>query len=407
MKINTTEINKKLFLNQANQSKSNIKSHILKLYKELPENQAHISKNDLEKVLNNIWYYVEAEINKIYDNLFNAAEITSSNELRNKINYKIESNSELNNFTSKDIQDENKEITRHFQELASKNMAFEEDIENAKVAIFCENVAHISRTSYNASFKLLKAMEKKYTILKEDKLSLTDENFRKEFSFWIKTSEKDKNIFQEYKNILKQEIPLEINEIIYEENYLINLFYDLTLMYFHCHIAFPLVEINFKTEDNFDSRKMIDFINRGKNRKINFVIFPSLISNGCYLDNGKSWVFTYLKDTFKFEEDEIKALNKSLNSQKLNAQNNGNDVIIKVSWKNGTKYANIITNLEILRNKRVEYVFFLYNNNTGKSYRAITYLDYIDIEQNTEVVKCELRVDNKAIISSEKIINED
>ena len=407
MKINTTEINKKLFLNQANQSKSNIKSHILKLYKELPENQAHISKNDLEKVLNNIWYYVEAEINKIYDNLFNAAEITSSNELRNKINYKIESNSELNNFTSKDIQDENKEITRHFQELASKNMAFEEDIENAKVAIFCENVAHISRTSYNASFKLLKAMEKKYTILKEDKLSLTDENFRKEFSFWIKTSEKDKNIFQEYKNILKQEIPLEINENIYEENYLINLFYDLTLMYFHCHIAFPLVEINFKTEDNFDSRKMIDFINRGKNRKVNFVILPSLISNGCYLDNGKSWVFTYLKDTFKFEEDEIKALNKSLNTQKLNAQNNGNDVIIKVSWKNGTKYANIITNLEILRNKRVEYVFFLYNNNTGKSYRAITYLDYIDIEQNTEVVKCELRVDNKAIISSEKIINED
>ena len=407
MKINTTEINKKLFLNQANQSKSNIKSHILKLYKELPENQAHISKNDLEKVLNNIWYYVEAEINKICDNLSNAAEITSSNELRNKIDYKIESNSELNNFTSKDIQDENKEITRHFQELASKNMAFEEDIENAKVAIFCENVAHISRMSYNASFKLLKAMENKYNTLKEDKLSLTDENFRKEFSFWIKTSEKDKNIFQEYKNILNQEIPPEINENSYEENYLINLFYDLTLMYFHCHIAFPLVEINYKTEDNFDSRKMIDFINRGKNRKVNFVILPSLISNGCYLDNGKSWVFTYLKDTFKFEEDEIKALNNSLNTQKLNAQNNGNDVIIKVSWKNGTKYANIITNLEILRNKRVEYVFFLYNNNTGKSYRAITYLDYIDIEQNTEVVKCELRVDNKAIISSEKIINED
>ena len=47
---------------------------------------------------------------------------------------------------------------------------------------------------------------------------------------------------------------------------------------------------------------MIDFINKGNNRKVNFVILPSLFSNGNYLENGKSWVFTYKKDTFKFDE---------------------------------------------------------------------------------------------------------
>ena len=56
-------------------------------------------------------------------------------------------------------------------------------------------------------------------------------------------------------------------------------------MYFHCNISFPLIEISFEKEENFNSDKMIDFINRGKNRKVNFIILPSLISNGNYLEN--------------------------------------------------------------------------------------------------------------------------
>ena len=46
---------------------------------------------------------------------------------------------------------------------------------------------------------------------------------------------------------------------------------------------------------------MNDFINRWKDRKINFIILPSLFSNGNFLQNGKSWVFTFSKKTFKFE----------------------------------------------------------------------------------------------------------
>ena len=35
---------------------------------------------------------------------------------------------------------------------------------------------------------------------------------------------------------------------------------------------------------------------------MNFVILPSLISNGNFLENGKYWVFTYKRDTFSFSE---------------------------------------------------------------------------------------------------------
>ena len=50
---------------------------------------------------------------------------------------------------------------------------------------------------------------------------------------------------------------------------------------------------------------MIDFINKGNNRKVNFVILPSLFSNGNYLENGKSWVFTYKKKTFYFSDSKL------------------------------------------------------------------------------------------------------
>ena len=55
---------------------------------------------------------------------------------------------------------------------------------------------------------------------------------------------------------------------------------------------------------------MIDFINKGNNRKVNFIILPSLESNGSFLENGKSWVFTYVNDTFRFEDSDLQDLNE-------------------------------------------------------------------------------------------------
>ena len=243
----------------------------------------------------------------------------------------------------------------------------------------------------------------------ENKISLTDENFRKEFSFWIKCSEIENNIFQEYKNILNREIPFEIDENSNNEKYLLILFYDLSLLYFHCHIAFPLVEIDFKREEKFNSSKMIDFINRGKNRMVNFVILPSLYSNGLFLENGKSWVFTYLKDTFRFEENEILELNNILFTQSSNTDNKENYLTIKVILKNKNegKCVDIITNFDIPKNKRYEFAVIVCDKNEDKTYSLITKLAHLEIGQNMEVVKCELRIDNKIVISSKNIITKD
>ena len=409
MKTNSNETKKQFFLNQAKQSKSNIQIQILKLCQELPENQTNISKKDIKGLLENIWNIIKSEINKLCDNLWKAEEIINKNKFHKKIDYKIENNSELNHFTSKDIQDENKEITRKFQSEANNYMAIDEQKENEKVAIFCKNVAQISRISYKASFKLLKTMEDKFIKSNKNKISSTDENFRKEFSFWIKCSEIENNIFQEYKNILNREIPFQIDENSNNEKYLLILFYDLSLLYFHCHIAFPLVEIDFKIEEKFNSSKMIDFINRGKNRMVNFVILPSLFSNGLFLENGKSWVFTYLKDTFRFEENEILELNNILFTQSSNTDNKENYLTIKVILKNKKegKCVDIITNFDIPKNKRYEFAVIVCDKNEDKTYSLITKLAHLEIGQNMEVVKCELRIDNKIVISSKNIIVKD
>ena len=374
MKANTNDAKKRFFFNQANQLESNIKTQIIRF-----------------------------EINKLCDNYLNAKNSSNTYKIKKIKNYKIESNKELNKFTSMDIQVENEIITGNFENELDNFSKIDE-----QVGIFCKNVAQISRMSYNASFLLLIKMKKKFIELKGNKLLLTDENFRKEFSSWIKCSEIENNIFEVYQNILNQEFPLKINENSYEEKYLINLFYDLTLLYFHCHIAFPLVEINFKTEDNFNSRKMIDCINMGKYKNVNFAILPSLISYGSFLEDGKSRVFTYDKNTFKLEETEIDTLNNILFNQNSNIESIKNEYALKVIWKNknNVKYVDIISNIGTPRRKRYEFALFVYDKNKEKTFSLITKLTHLEIEENMEIVKCELRVDNKAIISSKNIINE-
>ena len=153
-------------------------------------------------------------------------------------------------------------------------------------------------------------MKEKFIKYIGNNISFEDEKVKKDFSLWIKTLEKEKNRLTLYESILKQEKPYFIGVSGQAEKYLINLYYDLSIMYFHCHISFPLVEITFFLADNeFDSEKMIDFINRGKDRKVNFVILPKLFSDNNYLKNGKYWVFTYTKNTFRFQD----SINNSIN----------------------------------------------------------------------------------------------
>ena len=219
---------------------------------------------------------------------------------------KIDNIQNLDFFTSKDIQDENKEITIIFQKEAYNYMNSEEEIENQNVAYFLKNVAEISRKSYSEAKILFKNLLEKFNKTANKKNILLDkEQDKKEFSSWVKKYEKDNNL-QEDKNSMNQS-KIKENQ---QQKFLCDLNSKLKIMYLHCELAFPLVEISFEKEEKFNSEKMIDFINRGK-RKVNFVILPSLFSNGNFLQNGKSWVFTYNKDTFKFEESELDILNKN------------------------------------------------------------------------------------------------
>ena len=412
MKLNNKESTQKSFLNQINQIKINMNNLIKKTYKALIKNNSYFLKSDLEKLLNDILSIINNEMDKL-SNYFLIIKENNNSDI-NKINkikeYKIETNSELNIFTAKDIQEENKEITRNFQNETYNYMNINEKIENENVAKFLRYVAQISRISYNTSYKLLKEMEEKFIKFKKKKISFNDEDIKKEFSFLMKSSEKEnqikgKNKFKEYENILNKENPLKNNENSKEGKYLLNLYYNLSIMYFHCHIAFPLVEIDFKTEENFNSEKMIDFINRGKSRKVNFVILPALFSNGNFLQNGKFWVFTFCKNTYKFEDAMIEPLNELLDIENNNIKyikNNLKIDIVCTNKKTG-KYVDINTNIVIPEDLEYEFLIYYFDKNNNQSNYFNTKLKNFEIENYREIKKIEFKIEGKIILSSENI----
>ena len=355
--------NKTIYNSKLKEKKEKLKEHIMDSFKIL-KNDDYISKEKIENWLNKIIFDIETEIDNLFNFLININKSTEKNETNNKKEYKAESNSELNIFTPKDIQEENKEITRNFQNETYNYMNDNEKIENENVATFLHQVARTSRISYNVAKNIYKSMEEKFNEYKKNKISLEDENSKKEFSSWIKRIEKEneikeKNKFKEYEKILKLEKQIEKEENIKIKEYLLNLYRNLTIMYFHCFIAFPLVEINFKCEGDFKSEKMIDFINRGKNRKVNFVILPSLISNNNYLQNGKSWVFTFSKNTFKFENSMNEALNAILETKIIDTKFLEENLKIEFCKNNeNEKFININTNINIP--EEMEYQFVIY-----------------------------------------------
>ena len=404
----------KFKINQADQTKSNIKNHIIKTYQELTKGKNYIVVKELEKWLNKILNNINTEMEKLSNYILKIKEDTNinTNLINNKNEFKIESNSELNIFTSKDIQEENKEITRNFQNETYNYMNINEKTENENAANFLRYVAQISRISYNTSLKLLKNMEEKFIKKKGHKISFEDENIKKEFSFWIKTTEKEnqineKNKFKEYEIILNQENPFENAQNTKQYKYLLNLYYDLSLMYFHCHIAFPLVQIVFKTEEDFNSEKMIDFINRGKNRKVNFVILPALISNGSFLQNGKYWVFTFCKNTFKFEHEMIESLNDLLDIEDNNIKYIKNNLQIEVFCKdkiNGNgKIVDIITNIDIPKDNKFGIVFHFFDKKEKKAFNHIINSKQFEIKKNVEIILYEVKYEGNTIISSKDI----
>ena len=414
MQKNNYEISQKLMLNETDKIKTNMKNFIIKTFQELTKDKKYLFLSELEKWLYKILNNINTEMEKLSNYILKTKEDNNINkdEINTKNEYKIESNSELNIFTSKDIQEENKEITRNFQNETYNYMNINEQTENENAAKFLRNVAQISRISYNTSLKLLKDMETKFIKKKGHKISLEDENIKKEFSFWIKTQEKEnqineKNKFKDYEIVLNQENPFKKEENTKQYKYLLNLYYDLSLMYFHCHLAFPLVKIDFKTEEDFNSEKMIDFINRGKNRKVNFIILPALKSNGSFLQNGKYWVFTFCKNTFKFDNSKIEFLKDLLGNNNNNIKNIKENLKINVICKNKNdgKIVDIDTNIDILKDNKFEFVFYFFDKKQNRSFYSNYKTKQFGIKKTWEIIKYEVKYEGTIILSSRDIIN--
>ena len=393
-------------------AKMNLKDYINNLCFQLAKYKVDKTK-EIENWKNDFLKKVNTDIDNLNILISDNKKQDNLNENNNNIKkeYKIESSNELNTFTSKDIQEENKEITRNFQNETYNYMNVNEKIENENVALFLKEVARISRISYNNKNLLFKLMKDKYIQIKGN-ISFNDENSKKEFSSWVKKFEKE-NGNKEYLNILNQIKLFDNNNT--NEKYLEKLFYDLTIMYFHCDLSFPSIQINFKKENDFISEKMIDFINRGKNRKVNFIILPSLFSNGNYLQNGKSWVFTYYKNTFKFDDTINDTLNKLLEKEYKNTNTNSTKTIknikdilkMNVICKNKSqgKEITVFTNYEIPKNLKYEYIFVFKNNITNIISDFATNKKSFVINNYFDIVEYRLKLENEIIIKSNKIIS--
>ena len=233
-----------------------------------------------------------------------------SNSKFDQSNYQNkDKNEQLDIFTINDIQKEYREITRIFQKEALNNIDDDDEIENETIAKFLIKVANVSRQAYNNSKYLFINMFKEFSKFakKENNISAlkNDEKLRKEFSSWVKQYEKGPQGKQKYEYYFRS---FKGKEKYAKEDYIFTLFSQLTILYFHCELTFPIVNVDFylKPDEPYNHGKMIDFINKGNNRKVNFIILPSLFSNGNYLENGKFWVFTYKKNTFRFDNDKLK-----------------------------------------------------------------------------------------------------
>jgi hypothetical protein len=403
------ETKKNKYINAlTNQFKKKINEDFNISYQELTKNKNEIKKKDIEKWKNNILITINKEIDNFIEQI---KEKENVNEAKNKNEYKMESNTELNMFTPKDIQEENKEITRNFQNEAYNYLNTNEKIENEKIAYFLKNVGEISRISYNKANILYNIMQEKFLNLKENlKKSFENENTIKKFSCWIKKIENEKGNI-EYQNFFNSIKLFDKDEKNDEQKFLRKLFHDLTLMYFHCFISFPLVEINFKIKgDDFDSEKMIDFINRGKNRKVNFVILPSLFSFGSFLQNGKAWVFTFSKNTFKFDDSINDFLNKCLGEEEGSDSEIIELIKNKFTMKVYCKYSSyekeiiIDTNMDIPQNIDYEFHFYLIDKRTGHIFIQKIKEKKLKISNCYEINRYEFILQDKLIISGKNII---
>ena len=335
-----------------------------------------------------------AEILKYLNNIEeNIVGRTKKDEIQHNIqNYNV--------FTSKDIQNYYSEIIDYYKRY-SVNYINDDEPENKTIGEFLEKVANISRKSYNDSNKFLTLLYKEFKNIEnnyETIISSVDQ-FKMEFSSWVKNN--NQLMVNSLEVFIKN---TNINEYINEQkeentkNYLKKLYKDLLLLFFQCELSFPSITINFKEEEEFNFSKMEDLANNvgtGK-KKINFVVFPSLISNGEFLQKGKQYVFTYFneekKKTFYFENINLEPLieeNKKFYIPRLKDELKINLIKILIPE----------INYKIAENIKRDYKFLLKNRKTNEEKEEVIKNSFIKIGENEECIKCDFYLMSEYISS--------
>ena len=316
---------------------------------------------------------------------------------KDKISHNIQN---YNFFTSKDIQNDYSEIIDYYKRYSVNYINDNDELENKTIGEFLEKVANISRKSYNDSNKFLQLLYNKFKNVESNYETIISslEQFKIEFSSWIKN--KNQLVDNSLENFIKN---TNINEYLNEQKeektkiYLEKLYKDLLLLFFKCELSFPSITINFKKEEEFNFTKMKDLAdNKGKGeKKINFVVFPSLISNGEFLQKGKQYVFTYFDDeknkTFYFENINLEPLieeNKKFSIPRLKDELKINLIKILIPE----------INYKIAENVKREYKFLLKNKKTNEEKEVIKN-SFIKIGENEECIKCDFYLMSEYISS--------
>ena len=237
----------------------------------------------------------------------------------------IESN---NYFMPNDIQNKLSLIMNDFK-VISFDYVNDDDIENQTLGEFLYKLVNIARISYNNSNECLQKIYNKFEENNKNKESIifSLDQFKEEFSTWVKNNyeEIQKNNIDKYsENINKYKTIIDEKD---EKTkiYLIKLYKELLILYFFSELSVPSIEIDFNLYNNdFEHKKMYDIADNKGKKKVNFIVFPSLMSNCIYLDKGIKWVFTYKdninKELFYFKEVKLEPLiddNKKFKIPKL------------------------------------------------------------------------------------------
>ena len=345
---------------------------------------------DIENLENEILIFFAKNFNLKYKEIRkylndienNIVDKTENDEIQDKIQI-------FKTFTSKDIQDYYSKIIDNYKTY-SVNYIDDNEPENKTIGEFLEKVANISRKSYNDSNKFLELIYNEFKNIKNNNETIISsvDQFKMEFSSWVKNN--DKFMVKCLEDFVKNS---DINKYLNKQkeentkNYLKKLYKDLVSLFFQCELSFPSITINFKKEEEYDFEKMEDLAgNKGKRkRKINFVVFPSLTSNGEFLKKGKQYVFTYFDDekkkTFYCENINLEPLieeNKKFYIPRLKDE-------LKISF---IKILIPEINYKIAEKVKTEYKFHIRDKKTNEE-KIVNDYYLIKIGENEECTKCD------------------